>query len=196
MRYLLPILMFVSLLGCVPYSDNPLTDPSEQALDSSIYGSWFWKDENESGYVHIGLDKESHLLRVVMLEFDRNGELNVSEFSAHTSSLEDKAYLNLRWIRPADENPGYLLVKYQVRDERLGISLMDGSAAEKAIKEGLLKGKVGDDNWAGSIQITEEQGKWQQFVGRNDKELFRETVYLHRLWISNERFRPDGPARE
>jgi hypothetical protein len=71
---------------------------------------------------------------------------------------------------------------------------MDGSVAEKAIKDGLLKGEVGDDNRSWSIQITEEQGKWQQFVGRNDKELFRETVYLHRLWISNERFRPDGPA--
>lgn len=181
MRYLLPILMVVSLLGCVPYSDNPLTDPSEQVLDSSISGSWFWKEDNESGYVHIGLDKESNLLRVVMLEFDKNGELNVSEFSGHTSSWEDNKYLNLRWVCPADENPGYLLVKYQVRDERLGISLMDGSVAEKAIKDGLLKGEVGDDDRSWSIHITEEQGKWQQFIGRNDKELFREMVYLRRL---------------
>ena len=39
MRYLLVAIILVSLIGCVPYSDNPLTDPGEQDIDSSIVGT-------------------------------------------------------------------------------------------------------------------------------------------------------------
>ncbi len=54
MRYFLTALIAISLLSCVPYSDNPLTPPGDKNIDSSILGTWFWKDENESGYIHKG----------------------------------------------------------------------------------------------------------------------------------------------
>ena len=96
MRYFLITFSIIFVLGCVPYSDNPLTTPGKEQIDSAIFGTWFWKDDNESGYIHIGPDKKSKLLRLLMLEFDRNGELAVSEFSGHTSSLEGSRYLNLK----------------------------------------------------------------------------------------------------
>jgi len=73
-RYFFVAILVVSLLGCVPYSDNPLTNPSEQSIDSSILGTWFWKDGAETGYLHIGIiDEESKLLRLIMLDFDKDG---------------------------------------------------------------------------------------------------------------------------
>jgi len=143
MRYLLITFLIIFVLGCVPCSDNPLTDPNKEQIDSSILGTWFWKDENESGYIHIGLDKESKLLRLMMLEFDRDGKLEASEFSGHTSSLGGNRYLNLKWVRPLqNEITGYMFVKYTVSPVSLGIAFMDNEVAEKAIKKGVLKGKV------------------------------------------------------
>jgi len=73
--------------GCVPYSDNPLTDPNKEKIDRAILGTWFWNEESDSGFVHIGLNKESKLLQVIMIEHDKDGTIDVSEFNGHTSSL-------------------------------------------------------------------------------------------------------------
>ncbi len=181
MRYLLVAITVVSILACVPYSDNPLTDPSEQSIDPSILGTWFWKDKDETGYIHIGIDKESKLLRLIMLDFDKDGELEVSEFSGHTSSLEENKYLNLKWVRPADEPAGYMFVRYNVNQELLGISMINTDAAEKAIDHGSLNGEVKKGEWSSAIHITEAQKKLQQFILRNDRALFPETKYLKKL---------------
>ncbi len=193
MRYFLTALIAISLLSCVPYSDNPLTPPGENNLDSSILGTWFWKDENESGYIHIGIDCESKLLRLIMLEFDKHGELEASEFSGHTSSLEGNKYLNLKWVRPADKDAGYIFVKYNLNQELLGISIMRADVTEKAIKNGSLNGKVKKEKWFSSIHITEGQKKLQQFILRNDKELFQETKYLPKLKLPNNAMNADRP---
>ena len=61
MRYFLLTFLILLLLGCVPGSDNPLTDPDKEKIDLSLLGTWYWKDENESGYIHIGLDEKTKL---------------------------------------------------------------------------------------------------------------------------------------
>jgi len=188
MRYFSILLSVVFVLGCVPYSDNPLTAPNKEQLDSSILGTWFWKDENESGYVHIGLDEESKLLRLIMLEIDRDGELEASEFSGHTSSLEGNKYLNLKWVHPEqDEIIGYMFVKYTASTDSLGLALMDSEVAEKAINIGSLKGQVKKGNWSSSVHIKEGQKELQEFIVRKDKELFPEMKHLRRLELPNHR---------
>lgn len=184
-RYLLAGIFVLSLFGCVPYADNPLTDPGEQDIDSSILGTWFWKDKNESGYIHIGLDEDLKLLRFVMAVFDKNGRLDTSQFSGHTSSLEKNTYLNLC---PANDPGGYMFVKYSVKKEALGIALASTDAVEKAIRNGSLNGEIKKEQWSSSIHITEEQKKLQQFMIRNDKALFPETKYLRKLKT------PDNPV--
>ena len=51
MRYFLILFSIFFVLGCVPYSDNPLTAPNKEELDSSMLGTWFWKEENEFGCI-------------------------------------------------------------------------------------------------------------------------------------------------
>ena len=181
MRYLAILFMVIFLGGCVPYSDNPLTDPNSEKIDAAILGTWFWNEESDSGFVHIGLNKESKLLQVIMIEHDKDGTIDVSEFNGHTSSLGNNKYLNLKWVRPADEPKGYLLIKYSTEGESLAISLLNAKMIENAIKEGSLKGTVGKGKYAYSLSITEEQKKLQQFVLKHDKELFQEKSNLNRL---------------
>jgi hypothetical protein len=193
MRYFLITLLIIYLPGCIPYSDNPITDADKEQIDASILGTWFWKDENESGYIHIGRDEKSKLLRLIMLEFDRDGELEASEFSGHTSSLEGNKYLNLKWVRPAqDKITGYMFMKYVVSSDSLGIAFMDSGLVEKGIKDGALKGKVEKGNWSSSVRITEGQKKLQKFILRNDKTLFPEMKYLPKLKLPNHSSRRKG----
>ncbi len=181
MRYLAIVVMVIFLGGCVPYSDNPLTDPNSEKIDTAILGTWFWNEENDSGFIHIGLNKESKLLRMIMIEHNKDGTIDVSEFNGHTSSLGNNKYLNLKWVRPSDEPKGYLLIKYSTEGESLAISLLNAKVVENAIKEGSLKGTVGKGKDAYSLSITEEQKKLQQFVLKHDKELFQEKSNLNRL---------------
>jgi len=173
--------MAIFLGGCVPYSDNPLADPNSEKIDSAILGTWFWNEESDSGFVHMGLNKESKLLQVVMIEYDKDGTIDVSEFSGHTSSLGNNKYLNLKWVRPTDEPKGYLLIKYAMEGEALAISFLNAEVIENAIKEGSLKGTVGEGKYVYSLSITEEQEKLQQFFLKHDKELFQEKNNLNRL---------------
>jgi hypothetical protein len=189
MRYLAILFMVIFLGGCVPYSDNPLTDPNCEKIDAAILGTWFWNEESDSGFVHIGLNKESKLLQVIMIEHDKDGTIDVSEFNGHTSSLGNNKYLNLKWVRPADEPKGYLLIKYSKEGESLAISLLNAKVIENAIKEGSLNGTVGKGKYAYSLSITEEQKKLQQFVLKHDQELFQEKSNLNRLNFPQPNFK-------
>ncbi len=139
MRILLLSFLIILALGCIPYSDTPLTDPGSQPIDASVVGTWFWNDEHESGYIHIGLDDDSALLRLFMMDFDRNEELEASEYSGHTSLLGGNTYLNIKWVRPEQKGiTGYMVVKYTVRSDSLGIALMNFEVVKKAIQNGSI----------------------------------------------------------
>jgi hypothetical protein len=181
MRYLLTSLLLALLTACVPYSSQPLTPPDKDTIDPLVLGTWFWNEEHEAGYIHIGRDEESGLLRVMMLSFNSVMELDVSELAGHTSTVNGNRYLNLRWVRPAEEASGYMLIKYQATAEKLGMSLMDNDAVEAAIEEGKLQGQVKKEKWTSSVQITAGQEELQQFVLSHDKELFGEIKYIPRL---------------
>ena len=185
MRHIFLLLLIISIGGCVPYSDDPLTDPGLQAMDASVYGTWYWKDDNEVGYVHMGLDKESKLLQVHMVEFGQNGEMHVSQLTGHTSAFSDHTYLNLKWVNAKDENPGYLFVKYEAKGDVLTIALMNNETAEKAIEAGLVKGEVIKGKWFSAAHITESGEALRQFMAAHDRELFKEKTPLHRLNAAN-----------
>jgi len=191
MRYSVITFSIILLLGCVPYSDNTITDPSKGKLDSTIFGTWFWREKNESGFIHIGIDEEPKLLRLMMIVFGRDGKVTASEFSGHTSSLEGNNYLNLKSRSSAEaETIGYMFVKYKVSQDSLGIALMGYEVAKNAIKDGTLKGQVKEGNLTSSVLITEGQKKLQEFILRKDKELFPEMIYLQKLQLPNPSLQP------
>ena len=182
MRKFLTTVLIIILQGCVPHSDTPLTDPDENLIDTSILGTWFWQEENETGYLHIGLDEESKLLRVIMLDIDGHKKLDESEYSGHTSELHGNRYLNLKWVRPVqDEITGYMLIKYTTTADSLGIAFMDKKVVETAVIEGSLKGIVKKDEKFAAVRITDGQKELQDFILQKDNELFTGMKYMQKL---------------
>jgi hypothetical protein len=80
MRSFAAIRVFSLTLGCVPFSDNSLSLPSDGKWDSRLHGTWHWRNANETIYMHFGLDEKSSLIRVMIIEFDKDGDLNHSVY--------------------------------------------------------------------------------------------------------------------
>jgi hypothetical protein len=181
MRSFLMGIIVILFAGCVPYSDIPLTDPDKQPLDTDILGSWYWKTESDSGYIHIGLDETATKLRLMLVEFEQDGKMTSTEFCGHTSKLQDKTYLNLKRVRPEDREPGYLFIKYSFKSGALGISIMNAQTVSKDIESGLLKGTVTRDQWTSNIHVTASREALQQYVITHDGALYSEISHLSRV---------------
>lgn len=39
------------------FSIKDFSEPSKEKIDASVCGTWSWKDDSESSFVHIGIDK-------------------------------------------------------------------------------------------------------------------------------------------
>ncbi|MBW2109110.1 MAG: hypothetical protein JRI36_10665 [Deltaproteobacteria bacterium] len=174
-------LLIMVAAGCIPYSEQPLSPPGNAVFDSQLCGTWFFRDDNERLYLHVGRDGKSRQLRIVMLDYGQNDDLEISEFSGHTSRIGQKRYLNLRWVKPAEEESGYMFVHYVITGGRLGISLMDLDTVEKAIQQGALKGAVKKRPQGLSVRIKEDPEKLRRYFLQHHKELFQAPQYLKRL---------------
>ena len=182
MRHFIILLSVLFLSGCIPYADHALTEPNKEQIDPSVIGTWFWKDKDESGYIHIGLNEETKLIRLIMIEVRKDGRLKSTELSGHTSSLKGNKYLNLKWVHPEDDkSTGYMFVKYSITSDGLGLGFMNSNVVEKSIEAGTLKGKVEKGKWISLVTITEGSKKLQKFILKNDKTLFPEMKYLPKL---------------
>jgi hypothetical protein len=167
--------------GCLPYSDNPLSDPFKEPLDRSICGTWFARDKEEVVYLHIGEDFESKLLRVIMIDVHGDQNMDVSQLIGHTTEIGGNKYLNLQWARPSSEPAGFMFVKYTSDGDRLGIWVSNTSVLTDAVKKGRLKGSVDGKSSYADVRITENQDGLRRFVTVNDNELFDEMHFLKRL---------------
>jgi hypothetical protein len=186
-RNLALILLFGLLGGCIPYSLHPLTDPGAEPLDPALIGSWYWSESGGYGYIHIGREEEdAAVLRLVMLSIDKEGELEVSQFSGHTSLLGERRYLNLKWQPPDPADPDYLTVSYRIADGRLGIALMDNDPVIAAIRSGELAGTVTKSGWFTSVRVSAAPVDWRSFVRAEHEALFPEMQFLNRLRPPNE----------
>jgi hypothetical protein len=173
--------LLVGVPGCVPVSVYPLTDAGAGEKDPGLMGDWFHREGREVLFLHVGFVKEAGLLRLVMIEYDRQGVLKDSEWTGHISRLDGNRYLNLNPVRPEPETPGYLFVKYRIDGDRLCVSLASEKAFEEAIAAGRLRGVVKKDGASSSVLITEEPAGLQRFVLENDRKLFPEESCLSRL---------------
>lgn len=166
--------------GCLPYADHPLTPPGAQEIDARVLGTWYWNESEENGFVHIGQHKKNGLLQILMVEMDADGEIEVMEFSGHTSQIDDLLILNLQWVQP-EEAPGYFFVRYLPRVDALGIAIMAENPLEKAISDGTLVGEIIKKKWGDEVHITADAATLRKFVVQNRASLFEEVKFLPRL---------------
>ncbi len=184
MRYFWWVWLAAILNGCIPYSDNPLTAPDKAGPDPAILGTWFLHEEGETVFLHLGIDEKTKGLRVVMVEFQKDGEVKTSELIGHTSRLGNNTYMNLRWDWPADPETGYLFVKYQIKGNRIALGLIRSDEVEKAIREGKLQGRI--DQNPTSVRLTGSSEQLQEYVQRQDAALFEELKWMNRWNLSQD----------
>lgn len=189
MRDLLKGVWLVAILtGCIAYSDHPLTPPDKAGPDKAILGSWFVLDDRDHLFLNIGIDEKTKGLRVVMVEYGKEGEVKTSELVGHTSRLEDKTYLNLRWDRPEEPGSGYLFIKYEIAGDRLGIGVIRYDAVKDAIRSGAVQGIIKEDKDSESVRLTESSEKLGAYVVKHDAALFEELNWMNRVAL------PRGPS--
>jgi hypothetical protein len=180
------IVLLGLVAGCIPYSENPLSFPQDQPLDASLYGTWFWEEDKETGYLHFGKDETSKLIRVIMVNFNRELNIEVSEFTGHSSTVGPKKYLNLKWVRPMSNSSGYMFIKYEVKGDSLGVALPSKDVVEKAIENGLLEGSVDKAKMVSTVRITAKPDKLRKFVLENDRKLYKEIVYIDKVRLHKQ----------
>jgi hypothetical protein len=186
-RLLRPFLAgaLLALAGCVAYSDHPLTDPGAQPIDTALIGSWAVVEEGEEVYLHIGYDKDTRRLRLLMVEIGRDRQLRATGFTAHTSKLRDRRYLNLKADDPDAAAPDWLIVKYAVDGDSLHVAFMNNGAAVDAIRSGKIQGEADPDDRSAAAHLTAAQRPLQRFVTRHDQDLFGETSAMQRLPVNH-----------
>ena len=178
---LVPV-FFILVASCVPVSDHPLTEPDPAKLDQSVFGTWYWRDSSSTGFVHMGKDEKTGLLLVHMVELDNDGELDISEYSGHTSELGQDKFFNLKGNAPESEPEGYIFVKYRIDQDGMSFSFPDSNAVEKAIKEGALGGDVVKRQFLSDVHITDTPENIRKFF-TDTKDLFQEETHLKRLKV-------------
>jgi hypothetical protein len=173
------------LPGCNLFSDNPLSDPTPDAIDRSIIGTWTWNDVNDAGFVHIGTDDERNALLITMVEFKNDGKIETTELRGHSTQLASHRYLNLQWIQPQKAQKGYFFVEYKVRGDELEGSFLDAKAFEKAITDGSLKGEVLSPGYIlPTVLIHAGQSELRKFILQNEEKLLLDAFKLKKLRLS------------
>ncbi len=179
MRCFLTVLVVAIFTGCVPYADKPVTDFGDRTTDRALFGSWCWKDDNEQGYIHIGLNEKNSELNVAMTEF-KGHKMKTTQFSGHTSILESGRYMNLKQTVPKDNAPGWLIIKYNTSAGSLKVALMNFPPVKNAIKNKQLTGIIEDKNNPYTV-IKSSRKDLQRFLIDNDALLFDEFTPFSRL---------------
>lgn len=176
---LFAVLVAVLVLGgCVIESKKPLTQIGSEKLDSSIIGTWYWNQPNETGYVHIGLDSEQRY-KIVMVETNGSGDIKTREFLAHSSILKTGRYLNVV-SQEKSSSKAFLFIRYEVSKEGLNLFLPDSSVFEKAVESKMLKAQFLKGKNKG-IVLLDSSKNLANFVVENDAQLFPEGSLLHRI---------------
>ncbi|MBG7600996.1 MAG: hypothetical protein IZT60_00425 [Gammaproteobacteria bacterium] len=180
------LMLTIFMAACVPDSKNPLTEFDKGAMDASVYGTWFWKDEQENGYLHFGQEKDSGLLQMMMIELNSSGKISVTQMQGYTSRLGGSSYLNLKFVPPQDGISEYVFMKYEISEKGLGLAFMDPSVIEKAIADNVLAGRVEQEGHVSSVHLSDTSDNLQQFVRNNELALFPEMKFLPRLALPGD----------
>lgn len=174
------------LSGCNLFSDNPLSDPAQDAIDSSIIGTWFWNEESDSGYIHIGTDADQKAHLLTMVEFKNDGRIETTEFKGHSTKLSSHRFLNLKWTSPKENDKGYFFMEYTAGPDFLECSFLDAKTFEKAITSGSLKGEVLSPGIMPTVMIHAGQNELRQFIMQNEKSLIADTVKLKKISLTRD----------
>ena len=148
---------------------NPLSDSARDKPDERLLGKWINRDEKDKG-------------GFVQFATGANGEINVSFlggkseeknplFTARTTTIGNYHYISLNPTNE-DRDKGYLLARYEMKDDKMSVWMLDSDKVKTAIAQKKLKGKVGQGP-APTITITDTSNNVRAFLeSPESNELF------------------------
>ena len=185
MRYFMSMMLLFILSGCGVTSKHPLTPFDDNQIDTNIFGTWLWNEEEKTEYIHVGMDENTGLLKVVMVIMHESGESSLLEFTGHTSKVAEDDYLNLRLVQPKEEHiDDYIFFKYNVTQDRLSMGIMNSDMVIESIKSGTLKGWVSKKGFFTNVYLNESGEKLQRYIATHGKELFLEIRAFRKVDVS------------
>jgi hypothetical protein len=156
----------LALSACEVTFINPLPASLATGPDHRLVGRWLGRnDDGNPEYLRfvVGRDGELNIL------FDSN-EPN-SGFRATTLKIDGAGYLALMKVGDGGKY-GYLLAKYVITGKRMKVWLMDAGKVKQAIRDGKLKGVIGNESYAG-VTVTDTTEKILSFIKRAGDDGFK-----------------------
>ncbi len=145
--------------GCIPESEQPLSDISEAQQDAALHGVWTLTDERGNvQYLHIGAEAEmplgstaaepeAGLMRFWLVTLEANTGRVAKPFGMRffATQIGDDSYANA--VMPFENQPQtadttYWFIKYEVDGDDLKLWGINQDAVAGAIDVGQLQGTV------------------------------------------------------
>ena len=179
------------LSGCMPESDQPLSDPKDAVIDQRLLGVWLWigEDESEGGlsFMHFVANNQQ-IIDVVIVGHPVSDGASVSGYKVFTTTSGSQNYLNIKeWSPEKDEvSKNYMFARYEISGQDiLTIWVMEGlDTIIEAIEAGRLKGRIEKGRYISDATITDNSVKIIEFIqGANQQELFGEGSHFRKLQL-------------
>ena len=156
------LILMLLLNACVLSSKQPLSEEAQASWDKRLLGVWYWQEDNEIVYLHIGQLKDSNGLRVILVEHQKSG-IKQAEYRGHVTQLQIGQILNLRGLKKGKYSD-WLFARYTISsDGSLSLSFALPKAGIKPITTGQLKGKINKGQFLTSVTLNDEGSKIRTF---------------------------------
>ena len=170
LSFLFALGLLISLAGCLPVSQNPLTSVENATPDSRLAGVWYGKSGADEIFLHF-VPGTAAQMEIVEVDHEKKGAAHTLLYTALPSTLGAERYLS---VREGKDKP-YYLIHYKVADRTLKIWLMSETLLAKAVKAGKLKGAVSEKKQSDGtlnrdITITDTTERLAAFVKKSDPE--------------------------
>jgi hypothetical protein len=147
MRRLAAVCALAVMVGaCLPDFEHPLPAAKNLRVDKALLGTWYFKSENELQSYIVKPEKDGRMaITICKHDPNRPEEPNCAPFGTMYASVIGKdKFAN---IKSADPNAKtYLIMKYEVMDSNLVLTMFGTRKIQAMVEKGILKGKIkGDD---------------------------------------------------
>jgi len=179
---LLLAVVTISLSSCI-LSENPLGDKADAIVDANLPGIWYAKakdDPSTENYLVISQGPDGGYS---IYGFSQNEGLTNEEYRGYLSNIGNDSYMNLQFVSGGVIEKDYIIAQYEINKKgELVISLLSTDFFSKAIKDGVLKGRIPEK---GTIStLTDSTENLISFIGKNRKEEYlddEDTITLRSL---------------
>jgi hypothetical protein len=149
--------------GCSTVSSKvPLGDPALAEDAKKLAGIWMTPDGDPFWVRHI----DGNEVRIATVEWNKaESRFELEEAKALLTQDDDRQFINLAELHPAEESPGYNFARVTGLDDRSIVLIFPRvDAFAKAVEEGVLKGAIKQQPSGKTVQLESTTEQLNSFV--------------------------------